>query len=130
MYAEFVEWVERQRNTAKMERGQSHKPVLEERQPDVQLEALVFFKRKQAFDLLGVERSNKIRLKEHFSGSTVRDWAGEGGRIKCVKSIMDEVKVPLGGDEGILILDKNGEQNLKDIVLQVKDELGIVSSMT
>ena len=72
MYAEFVEWVEKRTNTSKSERGQSYKPVLEEGQPDVQLEALIFFKRKQAFDVLWVERSNKIRLKKHFSGSTVR----------------------------------------------------------
>ena len=131
MYAEFVEWVEKQRNRSNLESNQSDKSVPEEREPDVQLEALTFFKRKQAFDVLGVERSNRIRLKKHFSGSTVRDWADLGERFKSVKLIMDEVKVRLGGDEGILIfLDKNGEQNLKDIVLQVKDELGIVSSIT
>lgn len=68
MYAEFVEWVEKQRKT---ELGQSQEPVLEEKRPDVQLEALIFFERKQAFDDLGVERENKIRLKKHVSGSTV-----------------------------------------------------------
>ena len=132
MYAEFVEWVEKQRiSTSKSERGQSHKPVLEEGQSDVKQEALIFFKRKQAFDVLAVERSNKIRLKEHFSGPTVREYADLGGYWKGVKLIVDEVKARLGGEEGILIfLDKNGEQNLKDIVLQVRDELGIVSSKT
>jgi hypothetical protein len=130
MYAEFVEWVEKRRNTWKLERGQSHKPVLEGK-PDIQLEALIFFERKQAFDALGVERSNRTWIKEHFSGSIVREYADLGGYWKGVKLIMDEVRVRLGGDEGILIfLDKNGEQNLKDVVLQVKDELGIVSSMT
>lgn len=69
MYAEFVEWVEKQTNTSRSERGQSHKPVLEEGQPDVQLEALIFFERKQAFDILEVERSNKIRPKKRLSGS-------------------------------------------------------------
>lgn len=130
MYAEFVEWVEKQRNTWKSEGGQSHKPVPEGK-PDIQLEALIFFERKQAFDTLGVERSNRIWIKEHFSGSIVREYADLGGYWKGVKLIMDEVRVRLGGDEGILIfLDKNGEQTLKDIVLQVKDELGIVSHDT
>lgn len=72
LYAEFVEWVEEQINTLKSERSQSQEPVLEERRPDVQLEALIFFKRKQAFDVLGEERSNKIRLKNHLSESRVR----------------------------------------------------------
>jgi hypothetical protein len=130
MYAEFVEWVDKQRNTWKSERGQSHEPVLEGK-PDIQLEALIFFERKQAFDALGVERSNRICIKEHFSGSIVREYADLGGYWKGVKLIMDEVRMRLGGDEGILIfLDKNGKENLKDMVLQVKDELGIVSSMT
>lgn len=71
MYAEFVEWAEKQTNTSKSEHGQSqYKPVLEEGQPDVQLEALIFFEKKQAFDILGVERSNKIQPKKRFSGST------------------------------------------------------------
>ena len=69
MYAEFVEWVE---NMSKSEFCQSHnlKPVAVEEQPDsdVRLEALIFFHRKQAFDVLVVERSNKIRLKERLSG--------------------------------------------------------------
>jgi hypothetical protein len=67
MYAEFVEWVEIQTNTSNPECDQS---VLVEGQPDVQLEALIFFNKKQAFDVLGVERSNKIRLKENLSGTS------------------------------------------------------------
>lgn len=126
MYAEFVEWVEKQKTTLELERGQSREFVLGELQANVQ-EALVFFKKKEAFDALVLERSNKIRLKGVFSGSTVHNWADMKGYWKGVKLIMDEVRARLGGEDGVLIfLDKNGEQDLKDIVLQVKDELGIV----
>jgi len=123
MYAEFVKWVEKQRNTLE---SQSHKLVLGEIEAAAQLEALVFFKKKEAFDALALERSNRIRLKQIFSGSTVHNWADMRGYWKGVKLIMDEVRIRLGGEEGVLIfLDKNGEQDLKDMVLQVKDELGI-----
>lgn len=128
MYAEFVEWVEQRGDTSESEFGQCHKFVLGEMQVNVQAEALVFFKKKEIFDALVLERSNRIRLKEVFSGSTVRDWADMGGYWKGVKLIMDEVRARLDGEEGVLtFLDKNGEQGLKNVVLQVKDELGIVS---
>jgi hypothetical protein len=128
MYAEFVEWVEKQRNTSESGSGQSHEPVLEGMQTNVRAEALVFFKKKKAFEALALERSNKIWLKNVFSEHSVRDWADMGGYRVGVKLIMDEVKVRLGGAEGILIfLEKKGRQGLKDFVLQVKDELGIVS---
>ncbi|KAF8798935.1 hypothetical protein BYT27DRAFT_7202663 [Phlegmacium glaucopus] len=121
MYAEFVEWVGKQRNMS--ECGQSQRLVLGETQATVQVEALVFFKKKEAYDALVLERSNRIRLKEIFSGSIVRDWADMGGYWKGVKLIMDEVRVRLGGEEGILtFLNKNGEQGLKDFVIQVKEE--------
>jgi len=123
MYAEFVEWVERQKNVSE---STSHKFVLEEMQANVRMEALVFFKKKEAFDALVLERS-RIRLKI-FSGSAVHDWADMKGYWKGVKLIMDEVRVRLGGEKGILIfLNENSEQDLKDIVLRVKDDLGIVS---
>ena len=124
MYAEFVEFVEKQRNTPG---DQSHNLVLEEIRAKRQSEALVFFKKREAYDALVLERSNGIRRKGIFSGSTVRDWADMGGYWKGVKLIMDEVRVRLGGEERVLIfLNKNGEQALKDIVLQVKDDLGMV----
>ena len=123
MFAEFEKWVEAQRNTPE---SQPHKP-LGDIQANARLEALVFFKKKEAFDALVLERSERIRFKQLFSSSTVRDWAGMGGNWKGVKLIMNEVRARLGGEEGVLIfLDKNGEQDLKNMVLQVKDELGIV----
>jgi len=123
MYAEFVEWVEKQRNTP----GDQSRKLVEEIRAKRQSEALVFFKKREAYDALVLERSNRIRRKEIFSGSTVRDWADMGEYWKGVKLIMDEVRVRLGGEERVLIfLDKNGEQALKDIVLQVKDDLGMV----
>ena len=67
-----MEWVEKQKNTSRSDGGQSQETILEERRSYLQQEALVFFKRKQAFDVLGVERSNKIQLKKHLSESPVR----------------------------------------------------------
>jgi hypothetical protein len=67
MYAEFVEWVEKQ----KSQLGQAQERILEEIRRDVQLEALVFFGKKQLFDLLVEERSNKIRLKKNLPKSSV-----------------------------------------------------------
>lgn len=126
MYAEFVEWVEKQRNTSEWD---GDTPVPEQIQANGQLEALVFFNKREAFDALVSERSSRIRLKECFSGTVVRDWADMGGYWKGVKLIMDEVRARLGGEEGVLIfLEKNGDQDLKDMVLQVKAELGIVSA--
>ena len=79
LYGDFVEWVEKRRNTLKseLECGESQEPVMEERRRDVQLEALIFFKRKEAFDVLEEERSNKIRLKKQLSGSTVHNIVDE-----------------------------------------------------
>lgn len=123
MYYEFVEWAEKQRSMSEL---QSHKLDSGEIQANVRLEALVFFKKKAAFDALTLERSNRIRLKKIFSASTIRDWTNMGEYWKGIKLIMDEVRVRLAGEEGVLdFLDKNGEQNLKEMVLQVKDELGI-----
>jgi len=67
-------------------------------------------------------------LKESFSGSRVRDWTELGEYWKGVKLVMDEVRVRLGGEEGIVdLLDRHGEDELRKVVLQAKADLGIVS---
>jgi len=124
MYAEFVKWVEATRTPT----NSLDLPSREERQKQIQQEALVFFNKKEEFETLARDRQNRLRLKEIFSGSRVRDWAELGEHWRGVKLIMDEVRVQMGGEEAILeFLDKNSEGDLKQVVLQVKDKLGIVS---
>jgi hypothetical protein len=124
MYAEFVKWVEATRTPT----NNLDLPSREERQKQIQQEALVFFNKKEEFETLARDRQNRLRLKEIFSGSRVRDWAELGEHWRGVKLIMDEVRVQMGGEEAILeFLDKNSEEDLKQVVLQVKDKLGIVS---
>lgn len=123
MYAEFVKWVETRARTTS-----SDLPSREERQRQIREEALIFFNKKEEFESLARDRLNRLRLKEVFSGSRVRDWAELGEYWKGVKLIMDEVRTRMGGEEAILeFLNKNSEDDLKKIVLQVKDDLGIVS---
>ena len=80
-----MEWVERQRNSLISERGQSQELVLEEWRTDVHQEALIFFERKQAFDVLREERSNKIRTKERLSESTVHNI--DEGKKECMGAV-------------------------------------------
>jgi hypothetical protein len=123
MYAEFVKWVETRPRTTSL-----NLPSREERQRQIREEALIFFNKKEEFESLARDRQNRSRLKEVFSGSRIRDWAELGEYWKGVKLIMDEVRARMGGEEAILeFLNKNSEDDLKKIVLQVKDDLGIVS---
>jgi len=123
MYAEFVRWVETRPPTTSL-----YLRSREEKQRQIREEALIFFNKKEEFEGLARDRQNRSRLKEVFSGSRVRDWAELGEYWKGVKLIMDEVRTRMGGEEAILeFLNKNSEEDLKNIVLQVKDDLNIVS---
>jgi hypothetical protein len=124
MYAEFVKWVE----TTRTPTNGLDLLSREERQSRIQQEALVFFNKKEEFETLARDRKSRLRLKEVFSGSRVRDWAELGEYWKGVKLIMDEVRTRMGGEEAILqFVDMNSEDHLKSIILQVKDDLGVVS---
>ncbi|KAF8967169.1 hypothetical protein BDZ97DRAFT_1903560 [Flammula alnicola] len=122
MYADFVEWVEMTKSSIQISHGLSR----EERHGKIREEALLYFNKKQEYENIARARLNRTRLKEAFSGSRVRDWTELGQYWKGVKLIMDEVRERMGGEDGILeFLDKNTEDDLKEIVLQVKADLGI-----
>lgn len=130
MYAEFVEWVEETRQEAE----HSTTPIQptprlsrEERYAQTRKDALIFFNKKEAFEALAKVRFNKQKLKDVFSGHQVREWAELGEYWKGVKLVMDEVRLRMGGEEGILeFLDNHSEEDLKNIVIQVRNDLGIV----
>ena len=126
MYAEFVEWVE---ETRELKQPLTSVPLSrEDRYAKTREEALIFFNKKEEFNALVKARFNRQRLKESFSGSRVRDWTELGEYWKGVKLVMDEVRVRLGGEEGIVgLLDEHGEDALRKVVLQAKADLGLVS---
>jgi hypothetical protein len=121
MYAEFVEWVENQRERweadGEVEDGTARKEKAVE-------EALVYFNKKEEFEELARSRLNRTRMKEGFNGHKVNEWAGMASNWMEVKRIMDGVRMKIGGDEGIAkFLKDSGEEELKKVVLEVKDEL-------
>ncbi|EDR13361.1 uncharacterized protein LACBIDRAFT_309137 [Laccaria bicolor S238N-H82] len=121
MYAEFVQWVQANTQTKPSEHGSR-----EERQEKIRSEALAFFQKKEEFEALARARNDRQRLKEVFSGSRVREWAEMGERWKGVKAIMDAVRQRLGGEEGVLkFVTENGEEELRKVVLEVRDSLGL-----
>ena len=121
MYAEFVQWVQANAQSKPSEHGSR-----EERQEKIRLEALAFFQKKEEFEALAQARNDRQRLKEVFSGSRVRDWAEMGERWKGVKAIMDAVRERLGGEEGVLkFVRENSEDELRKVVLEVRDSLGL-----
>ncbi|KAF8195582.1 hypothetical protein BJ912DRAFT_957473 [Pholiota molesta] len=79
--------------------------------------ALIYFNKKEEYETLAKTRSNRMRLKECFSGHQVRDWTELGEYWKGVKLIMDEVRTRLGGEDG------NNEESLRQFVLQVQADL-------
>ncbi|RDB14556.1 hypothetical protein Hypma_016242 [Hypsizygus marmoreus] len=130
MYAEFVQWAMAQ--AAAMKRvAEQKEESREEREvrrmrPRLRDEALVYFGKKEEFEREEREREARVRLKEMFSGSRVRDWADMGEYWKGVKMIMDGVRERVGGDEGVLrVLDEEGKEGIRKIVLEVKEELGL-----
>lgn len=126
MYFDFVEWVEK--SNASQPRAES-RLSREERQAKIREEALIYFNKKEEYETLAKTRSNRMRLKECFSGHQVRDWTELGEYWKGVKLIMDEVRTRLGGEDGVLeYLDKNNEESLRQFVLQVQADLGVRSA--
>lgn len=117
MYAEFIEWATRQAAATGNEKPKKSVDVYRE-------EALIYFKKKEVFDALVRERVQRLELKQVFAGHKVRDWANLGEYWKGVKLVMDAVRERCGGDEGVWkIYEKDGEEGVKKIVLQVKDQV-------
>ena len=132
MYAEFVDWVEESRPHL-AESGLEVNPPLRraERFAKAREDALIFFDKREAFDAILKARINRQRFKAFFNGSLVRHWAElSDGDWQAVKLIVDEVRRRLGGDVGIMGLldnDSDGQEQLEDLVYQIKDDLNIVT---
>ncbi|KAG6899221.1 hypothetical protein C0993_012135 [Termitomyces sp. T159_Od127] len=125
MYAEFVQWVtEKSANTLHETENEVDVMTSEERQTVLREHALVYFNKKQEFDMMVRKRNERARLKEVFNGVTVRQWTNLGEDWKMLKLVMDTVREELGGDEGILKLnDELGESGLRRFVLEVQKRL-------
>jgi hypothetical protein len=129
MYAEFVNWV-----SAAQQDQETHDAVQETSTPtkakdDMINEALVYFDKKEEFEELARSRLQRARFKDVFNGHKVNEWAGLESRWREVKLVMDDVRGKVGGDEGIgKLLQEKGEEELKRIVLESKDELGLMES--
>lgn len=130
MYAEFVDWVEESRphlaELGPLPRAERHAKARED--------ALLFFDKREAFDAIVRARTNKQRFKAFFNGSLVRHWAElSDGDWYAVKLIIDEVRRRLGGDVGIMGLlddDSFGQEQLEDLVHQIKDDLNITGDVS
>ncbi|KAF9556738.1 hypothetical protein CPC08DRAFT_669482 [Agrocybe pediades] len=126
MYAEFVEWVQKTKPLASVYADDG----FDEKVQKVRRDALVFFQKKEEYENMAKAaaqaRTVRALRKDSFSGHVVRDWTGLGEHWKGVKIIMDEVRARMGGDAAIVeFLRENSEDDLKTIVLQVQDDLGI-----
>jgi hypothetical protein len=128
MYAEFVEWAMEKAavSPSREDTMQESKEMRQERELKIRDEALVYFKQREAFDALTRERFLRMRVKEVFRGSKVRDWTGLGEHWKGVKIVMDAVRDRIGGEEGVIkILETEGEEGIKKIVLDIKEEVSL-----
>ncbi|KAJ7475721.1 hypothetical protein FB451DRAFT_254437 [Mycena latifolia] len=122
MYAEFVQWAKEQNQHLGDSNSASRGCLNKEEQIQ---HALKYFGKKEQFDALAREDSEKARIKESFSGSKVRSWTGfSEGQWKDLKATMDQVRAWVGGEQGILkILDEEGEEGIKKLVLRAKEML-------
>ncbi|KAJ7716823.1 hypothetical protein DFH07DRAFT_934130 [Mycena maculata] len=126
MYAEFVQWAKEQQQQLDDPEGAAQGKM--DRDAQIQ-HALRYFGKKEEFDRLEREDANKARLKAGFNGTKVREWTGlRGEQWKELKSTMDQVRSWVGGELGILtILDEQGEEGIKELILKAKENLGIIA---
>ena len=127
MYAEFVQWVINRRPPAT---SGSERSLEDETEGDfhqrVKREALEHFNKMEEYN--GVQKAREVQKKVRgvFSGHQVRDWADIGEYWRGVKMIMDEIRRQLGGEAKVLeFYEENGEEALKILVREVRDNLGI-----
>lgn len=122
MYFQFTQWAKQQGGDVGGERDLS-----EAEKKRVIDEALDYFHKKEEFEALAQARAARVRLKVGFDGKKVNQWCDLGDYWKGVKLVMDGVRKKCGGDEGVLgIIDSEGEDGVKRLVLQVRDELGLM----
>lgn len=131
MYTEFIEWVEESRSRLATEsRPELNIPLPRaERCARAKEDAMLFFHKWEDFEAIIKARTGRQRFKAGFNGTLVQEWAElSGANWEDVKMIMDEVKKKLGGDAGILdVLDTYGQDQLKELVRLIKDDLNIVT---
>jgi hypothetical protein len=121
MYAQFVQWVvDKKKHLGDLE------TVSLDKESQIQ-HALKYFGKKEEFDALAREDAEKAQLKESFNGAKVRSWTGLAvDEWKDLKATMDQVRSWAGGEQGILkILDEQGEDGIKKLVLRARDKVGI-----
>ncbi|KAF8073591.1 hypothetical protein FPV67DRAFT_1376021, partial [Lyophyllum atratum] len=125
MYGEFVEWAsDRAALGPPTETVTDSKLTKEEEWLTFRDQTLAYFDKKEEFEALTHERTHRARSKEVFNGTKVRDWADLGEHWMAVKLIMDTVREKYGGEAGVLKLyDEEGEQGVKRIVLEAKEQL-------
>ncbi|PPR02843.1 hypothetical protein CVT24_002321 [Panaeolus cyanescens] len=111
---------------------------LEARKKRVVDEALTFFDKHQAYrdkwreyeeqqEARRRADEERAKVRKIWSGSRVNDWAEMNGYWSGVKKIMDVVRLQLGGDDAIVaIVNEQGEESVRTLVIQVRDQLGIV----
>ncbi|KAF9046560.1 hypothetical protein BJ165DRAFT_1527644 [Panaeolus papilionaceus] len=135
----FYHFVARQAQSTSSE-GPETTPVedLEARKKRVVNEALEFFDKYQAYldkwqeyEKQQADRrladAQRLKQRKLWSGSRVHDWAAMNGYWLGVKKIMDVIRKRLGGDDAIIaLIDEQGEESVRALVIQVRDELGIV----
>jgi len=129
MYKEFVEWASEKAAASPLTKGDDESKVTEEQWPAFRDRTLVYFNKKEVFEAINGERTRRAHLKQIFNGTRVRDWTELGEHWKGVKLIMDWVREKYGGDDGVLRLyDGEGEQAVKRVVLEAKEQLGLLSN--
>lgn len=129
MYMEFVQWASEKAAAFFPVEEDESKVTKEEHWVAFRDRTLAHFNKKEKFDAINDERVRRVHLKQVFSGSRVRDWAELGEHWKGVKMIMDVVREKYGGDGGILELyNGGGEQAVKSVVLEAKEQLGLLSN--
>ena len=123
MYAEFVSWVRKlqeQQGVQNTDRDDSSATEV----GDLKEEALVYFNKKDEFEVLARARVTRKQLKSVFNAQKVADWTGPSSDWRTVKSVMQGMRGRLKGDEGVLkCWEEKGEEELQRIALVVLGEL-------
>lgn len=131
MYQAFWAWNESQARAQNLQSGlesstnDNGETVLqpEERSAfvaGVHEEALVYFGRKFEHDDLMERNQTRIQFKKAWNGTNVMEWTGWYG--SDVGRVMKLVREWVGGEE-IMMNEKMGEEQLKEMVLLAKVEV-------
>ncbi|KAJ7052586.1 hypothetical protein C8F01DRAFT_1170515 [Mycena amicta] len=117
MYAQFAVWAKQQK--PKLDGVMSSEARVQH--------ALVRFGKKDEYDRILREDTQRAFLKSSFNGNKIREWTGIAVQHwQDLKKVTEEVRTELGGDTGIVaLLEQEGETGLRTVVLRAKQKLGI-----